>query len=91
MRSVKVAATQMTCTWNKVETLNKADKLVREAAEKGANIILLQELFETQYFCQQERYEYLNLATTIQENKAINHFKEVLWGIIHCRSNWRNY
>ena len=44
MRKVKVAATQMTCTWDREETLNKAEKLVREAAEKGAQIILLQEL-----------------------------------------------
>lgn len=77
MRKVKVASTQMTCSWNRKETLEKADKLVRQAAEKGANIILLQELFETPYFCQKEKYEYLDLATTKEDNAAINHFKNV--------------
>ena len=47
MRNVTVAATQMACSWDREDTLKKADKLVREAAAKGANIILLQELFET--------------------------------------------
>ena len=47
MRNIKIAATQMPCTWNRQATLDKADHLVREAAKKGANIILLQELFET--------------------------------------------
>lgn len=77
MRKVKVAATQMSCSWNKEETLNKAEKLVRQAASQGGQIILLQELFETPYFCQQERYEYLNLATTVEENPAINKFKKI--------------
>lgn len=77
MRKVKVAATQMKCTWDREDTLTRADKLVREAANKGANIILLQELFETPYFCQIEKYEYLNLATTEEDSEAINHFKEV--------------
>ena len=52
MRNVTVAATQMACSWDREATLQKADRLVREAVAKGANIILLQELFETPYFCQ---------------------------------------
>lgn len=74
MRKVKVAATQMACTWNRDETLNNAEKLVRQAAEQGANIILLQELFETPYFCQQEHYEYMELATKLEENVAVKRF-----------------
>ncbi len=77
MREVTVATTQMSCTWNVYENLKKAENLVREAASKGANIILLQELFETPYFCQKEKYEYLNLATTVEDNKAINHFRKI--------------
>ncbi len=77
MRNVKVAATQMSCSWNKQENLQKAESMVREAALQGANIILLQELFEMPYFCQQERYEYYNLATTLNENPAVNHFKKI--------------
>ena len=65
MKKIKVAATQMSCDWNKEEVLNKAENLVRKAAAKGANIILLQELFETPYFCQTQNFEYFNLATTL--------------------------
>lgn len=77
MREIKVAATQMECTWNRRETLERADRLVREAADSGANIILLQELFETPYFCQLQKFEYMKLATTVEENPAIRHFKQV--------------
>lgn len=77
MRKVKVAATQMSCSWNREETLMKADNLVREAAEEGANIILIQELFETPYFCQLQKFEYLDLAKRLEENPAVKHFKEV--------------
>lgn len=77
MRKVKVAATQMACSWDKAATIQNAEKLVREAAAQGANIILLQELFETPYFCQQEKYEYLELATTLENNTAVAHFKAI--------------
>jgi N-carbamoylputrescine amidase len=77
MRKIKVAATQMSCTWDREETLMKADKLVRQAAENGANIILLQELFETPYFCQQQKFEYMKLAVPMEENPAVLHFQKV--------------
>ena len=77
MRNVKISATQMPCTWNRQATLDKADHLVREAAKKGANIILLQELFETPYFCQLQKFQYMELATTLEENPAVEHFKKL--------------
>ncbi|WP_025691803.1 N-carbamoylputrescine amidase [Paenibacillus zanthoxyli] len=77
MRNVKVAATQMSCSGNIDENIAKADKLVREAAAQGAQIILLQELFETPYFCQKEKSDYYEYATELEQNKAVNHFKEV--------------
>lgn len=77
MRNVKVAATQMSCTDNPNQNIEKADALVREAANKGAQIILLQELFETQYFCQKEKSDYYAYATEMEHNHAIRHFKEV--------------
>lgn len=64
MRNVKVAATQMSCSTNKEENIAKADKLVREAARQGAQIILLQELFETPYFCQKKN----RTITSMQQN-----------------------
>lgn len=77
MRNVKVAVTQMSCSWNPEETLAKADRLVRQAARQGAKIILLQELFETPYFCQLQKFEYLELAKPLGENPAVNHFRKV--------------
>ncbi|SFB58948.1 N-carbamoylputrescine amidase [Cohnella sp. OV330] len=77
MRKVKVAATQMSCSCDIDENIAKADKLVREAAAQGAQIILLQELFETPYFCQKEKSDYYVYATELEHNKAVNHFKAV--------------
>ncbi|MFT0213618.1 N-carbamoylputrescine amidase [Pseudomonas sp. F1_0610] len=76
-RLVTVAATQMACTWDQQANIKNAEKLVREAAAKGANIILLQELFETPYFCQKQNPDYQMLATTVDANPAIAHFKNI--------------
>lgn len=77
MRNVKVAATQMSCSTNIEENIAKAEKLVRQAAAEGAQIILLQELFETPYFCQKEKSDYYVYAMELEENKAVNHFKKI--------------
>lgn len=77
MRKVTVAATQMKCTWNRQETLERAERLVRQAAGQGADIILIQELFETPYFCQLQKFEYMKLATTAAENPAVRHFQKI--------------
>lgn len=77
MRKVKVAATQMSCSNNIEENIRKAESLVREAAGKGAQIILLQELFETPYFCQKEKADYYVYATELEQNKAVNHFRKI--------------
>lgn len=77
MRKVKVSAIQFSMTRNVNENIDKADRLVREAAEKGANIVLLPELFERQYFCQERVYEYYDYAETADDNAAVKHFKKV--------------
>lgn len=77
MRLVKVAATQMSCTDQIEDNITKAEQLVRQAASLGAQIILIQELFETLYFCQKEKPEYYSYATEVEQNKAIRHFKEI--------------
>ena len=76
-RTVTVAATQMACSWDLEANLETAEKLVREAAAKGAQIILIQELFEAPYFCQKPNPDYLQLATTVDSNAAIAHFQKV--------------
>ena len=62
MRKVKVSAVQMKCTTDVWENIANAEKFVRQAKDDGANIVLLPELFERQYFCQERRYDYYNFA-----------------------------
>lgn len=71
MRKVIFAATQMKCDWDRKAVLEKAEKTVRDAAKAGANVILLQELFETPYFCQVQNPEYMQLSTALQDNPAV--------------------
>lgn len=77
MKKVKVAATQMHCSLNTEENIKTAEKLVRQAASQGAQIILLQELFETLYFCQQEKPEFYSYSKELEKNEAVNHFKKI--------------
>ncbi|KAI7264794.1 hypothetical protein KC345_g8721 [Hortaea werneckii] len=67
----------MSCSGDIDENIRKAETLVREAAAQGAQIILLQELFETPYFCQKEKSDYYAYATELEQNKAVNHFKAI--------------
>ena len=77
MRKVKAAAVQMKCTQSVSENLDTAERLVREAALKGAQIILLPELFERRYFCQERRYDYYNFASPATENPAVIRFAKI--------------
>jgi N-carbamoylputrescine amidase len=65
MSKVKIGLVQMSCTSDKGANLKKAVLKVREAAAGGAQIICLQELFTSLYFCDQEAYEYFNLAEAV--------------------------
>lgn len=64
-KSVKVGLVQMTCTASKEENLAKAISKTREAAAKGAQIVCLQELFTSLYFCDVEEYDNFLLAEAI--------------------------
>lgn len=77
MRKVKVAATQMSCSCKIEENIAKAEALVRSAADQGAQIILLQELFETPYFCQKEKSDYFTYAHELEQNRAVGHFRKI--------------
>ncbi len=77
MRNVKVAAVQMQMSTAIKENIEKAKKMVREAADNGAQIILLPELFERPYFCQERRYDYYSYAKPVEENDAVIAFTEV--------------
>lgn len=72
-----VAAVQMSCTASVEENIARADALVRRAAKEGAQIILLPELFERPYFCQERRYEYYDYALPCGDNPAVQHFAKL--------------
>jgi N-carbamoylputrescine amidase len=76
-RPVHVAALQMSCGWDADENIAKAEQLVREAASRGAQIILLPELFEAPYFCIEQDVRHLRLARSVTENRAVRHFSAV--------------
>ena len=59
MSETTVAATQMTCSNNVSENIDRAESLIRDAASKGAQVILIQELFESQYFAWIKRKNFL--------------------------------
>jgi N-carbamoylputrescine amidase len=62
---VKIGVVQMSCTKNPEENLSKAVAKIREAAAQGAQIVCLQELFKSLYFCDTEDYDHFKLAESI--------------------------
>jgi N-carbamoylputrescine amidase len=76
-REVTVAAMQFACGWDIDANIATAERLVRQAAKQGAQIILIQELFETPYFCIEQDSRHLRIATSVEDNKAIRHFSKV--------------
>jgi N-carbamoylputrescine amidase len=72
---VTVAATQFACTEDRVENLARAERVIREAAGQGANIILIQELFETPYFCKGHDPKHFSIAQPIADNPAVKRFQ----------------
>jgi N-carbamoylputrescine amidase len=77
MRTVTLAATQFACSWDTRANVEKAVALVREAAGKGANAVLIQELFETPYFCQDQIVDHFKLAAPAEGNKLIAEMSEL--------------
>jgi N-carbamoylputrescine amidase len=76
-RPVTVGAVQLCCSWDRAANLARADQLVREAAAKGAQVVLIPELFETPYFCIEQDSRHLELAQTLEHNQAVRHFRGV--------------
>lgn len=74
MAIVTLAATQMACSWDLDDNIQKAEELVTAAAEDGAEIILLQELFQTPYFCIEKDYGFQAHAKSLETDRAVQHF-----------------
>ena len=77
MRDVTVAATQMACSNDTDKNVSNAEKLIRQAASKGAQIILIQELFESQYFCMDQKEELFELSKPFENHPTINKFSKL--------------
>src|SRR3979490_226809 len=73
-RAEALEAIQMACDWDIEGNIARAEQLVRQAAARGAQVILLPELFETPYFCIEQDARHLGLARTAAENRAVGHF-----------------
>jgi N-carbamoylputrescine amidase len=75
MSTVTLAATQMACSWDREANVARAEKLVREAARRGANMVLIQELFETPYFCKDHSSRHFDLARPLAGHPAVERFR----------------
>ena len=73
--AVTFAATQFACSENASENLDRAERLVRAAAGRGAQVILLQELFETPYFCKDHLASHFELARPVAGNVVLERFQ----------------
>ncbi len=83
-QKIKVACIQFACgeaatsdAEQVKRNIDTAERLTRKAAAEGARIVLLSELFERKYFCQERNYDYYELAQPIMENPAVQRFMEV--------------
>ena len=77
MREVTFAATQMACSKKSEDNIDKAVNIIESAAKKGANVVLIQELFETQYFCKDQKEELFELAKPFEDNPTIHLMSKV--------------
>jgi N-carbamoylputrescine amidase len=74
VRRVEVAATQFACSWDLDDNVRRAERLVREAHARGAQVILLQELFATPYFCIEQDARHLELAEPAADSPLLRRF-----------------
>jgi N-carbamoylputrescine amidase len=77
MRQITVAATQFACSWDLPANADRAEALVRQAAARGAGLVLIQELFATPYFCITQRPEYFDLARPMAGHPLIARFSDL--------------
>jgi len=74
---ITVAATQMACSWDIQINVEKAINLIHKSADLGAQIILLQELFETPYFCIDTKNEHFDLAKKLSDQPTIKKMQTI--------------
>jgi N-carbamoylputrescine amidase len=77
MRQITLAAPQFACSWDLPANADQAETMVRAAAGQGAQVILIQELFATPYFCITQRPEYFDLAAPMEGHPLIARFADL--------------
>ena len=77
MRQVTIAATQFACTWDLPANADRAEALVRQAVGQGAQVVLVQELFATPYFCIEQHPRYFDLAQPFAGHPLIARFADL--------------
>lgn len=75
MTTISLAATQMACGDDAEQNVLRAESLVRQAADTGANVVLLQELFETPYFCKDQQPAWFDAAREASGNPLIERMR----------------
>jgi N-carbamoylputrescine amidase len=73
-RPVTVAATQFAAAPDRAGNVARAEALVHEAAGRGANVVLIQELFEGPYFCRDQSAEHFAEARPFEGNETVARF-----------------
>ena len=74
---VNVSCTQMRCDWDIQDNIQRAEKLILQAADQGAQIILLQELFETPYFPIDQQAKHFDLASVLDDQTTIKKMRKI--------------
>ena len=72
---ITVAATQFACSTDAAANLDSAERVTRAAAARGAQVVLLQELFETPYFCKDHLASHFALARPLADNPVLERFR----------------
>ena len=72
-----VACSQISCSWDQDENINKAEKIITDAVKEGVNIFLLQELFSSPYFCSSQDPKFFKLAQPFKNNYLIEKFSKI--------------
>ena len=74
MKTVTVSATQFACSWDLPANADRAEALVRQTVAKGAQVVLIQELFAAPYFCIEQHPRYFDLAAPAEGHPLIARF-----------------
>jgi len=74
---VRIAVVQLAMAESVVANVDRAERLVRDAAGRGARIVLLPELFATRYFPQSEREEHFSLAHDVRRHPFLPRFERL--------------